>query len=224
MRYSQTRAQELTANGRLQIDTFALDIARPVDNAIVRVMPRNDRDNILEELRTNSSGQTPIIDLPAPPLDFSMQPFSDYQPYSEYDVSVDMEGYEKFYVEGVQILPDTISYQDTPLSPLGAYNRNQTEIVEIKEHTLWGDFPEKIPEDEVKPLPEHHGFIVLPEPVIPEFIIVHMGVPTNKSAKRHWVPFKDYIKNETFTKHRTAQKLVLARFSCTKTTRPINMH
>jgi hypothetical protein len=36
---------------------------------------------------------------------------------------------------------------------------------------------------------------VLPEPVVPEFIIVHMGVPANASAARHWVPFKDYIKN-----------------------------
>jgi len=58
-----------------------------------------------------------------------------------------------------------------------------------------GDFPPKIPEDEVKPLPESGGFVVLPEPVIPEFVIVHQGVPSDNSAQNVWVPFKDYIKN-----------------------------
>ena len=58
-----------------------------------------------------------------------------------------------------------------------------------------GNFPAKIPEDEIKPLPPSLGLVVLPEPVIPEFVIVHMGRPENKSAKRHWIPFADYIKN-----------------------------
>lgn len=66
--------------------------------------------------------------------------------------------------------------------------------INIKENTLWGDFPPKIPEAEVKPLPEASGFVVLDEVVIPEFIVVHSGGP-NSAGQDYWVPFKDYIKN-----------------------------
>ena len=37
--------------------------------------------------------------------------------------------------------------------------------------------------------------MVLPEPVIPEFIVVHDGRPDDASAQNYWVRFKDYVKN-----------------------------
>ena len=37
--------------------------------------------------------------------------------------------------------------------------------------------------------------MVLPEPVIPEFVVVHDGRPDDTSALNRWVRFKDYIKN-----------------------------
>jgi peptidoglycan hydrolase-like protein with peptidoglycan-binding domain len=36
---------------------------------------------------------------------------------------------------------------------------------------------------------------VLPTPIIPEFIIVHDGLPTDSSADNHYVLYTDYIKN-----------------------------
>jgi len=180
--------------GRLMVDVLAIDIAKPISDATIRVMPRGDRNTIIGEMVTNSSGQTYTIDLPAPPLEYSQRP-SAQKPYSEYDVSVSYDGYEQMLVEGVQILPNTVSYQDVALNPLTGYEKEWPETITIDEHTLWGDFPPKIPEAEVKPLPQHTGLVILPEPVVPEFIIVHMGMPANTSAARHWVPFKDYIKN-----------------------------
>ena len=189
--------------GSLQVDVYAVDIAKPVSNATVRIMPRGSRNHIIEEMVTDSSGQTYIIDLPAPPVEFSLQPSTE-KPYSEYDVSVTYDGYEQVIVEGVQILPYTVSYQDVFLNPLIGYEKEWPETIVIDEHTLWGDFPPKIQESEVKPLPQHTGLVVLPEPVVPEFIVVHMGMPSNTSAQRHWVPFKDYIKNVICIKHRIA--------------------
>jgi len=179
--------------GRLQINTFAIDVGRPATNAIVRVMPRGERSDVIEEMISDSSGQTPVINLPAPPVEFSMQPAGE-KPYSVYDVSVNMEGYEDVYVEGVQILPHTTAYQDVNLMPLTDYSP-PAELITIYDHTLWGDFPAKVPESDVKPMPPATGLVVLPEPVVPEFMIVHAGRPENASAPRHWVPFKDYIKN-----------------------------
>jgi len=143
---------------------------------------------------SDSSGRTPTINLPAPPIDFSMEP-SEHQPYSEYDVSVIMEGYETMIVGGVQILPDTTAYQDVRLTPVTNYSTGQPDVIAIEDHTLWGEFPPKIPEMDTKPLPASTGLVVLPEPVVPEFVIVHAGKPDNKSAPNHWVYFKDYIKN-----------------------------
>jgi peptidoglycan hydrolase-like protein with peptidoglycan-binding domain len=59
---------------------------------------------------------------------------------------------------------------------------------------LYGDYPAKIPEAEVKPTDET-GEIVLSRVVIPEYIIVHDGVPTDSTAPNYYVRYTDYIKN-----------------------------
>jgi len=115
-------------------------------------------------------------------------------PYNKYDIQVLMDGYELQVIEGVQILPNTTAQQNVSLTPITSYS-SQTRIITIEEHTLWGTFPSKIPEDEIKELPPSLGYVVLPNPVIPEFIIVHDGRPDNTSAPNYWVPFADYIKN-----------------------------
>jgi len=180
------------SNGRLQIGTFAADVGRPASNAVIRVMSREAENQILEELISDSSGQTPTIELEAPPLEYSMSETN--KPYSEYDIQVTMNGYEPQVIEGVQVLPDTTAYQDIRLNPIMDYTA-QTRIISIREHTLWGMFPPKTPEDEIKELPPSTGYIVLPDPVVPEFIIVHDGAPDNASAPNYWIPFADYIKN-----------------------------
>jgi hypothetical protein len=196
--------------GRLQVDTYALDIGKPIENAVVQVMSQGarnlpgEKNIIIEQMVTNSSGQSNIIELPAPPVDFSLTPpeispdglvIPIDKPYSEYDVSVLLDGYEQVHIEGVQILPDTISYQDVILNPLTGHKKEWPTTITIDKHTLWGNFPPQIPQAEVKPLPDAGGHVILPEPVVPEFIIVHMGMPQNTAAAQHWVPFKDYIKN-----------------------------
>ena len=178
--------------GRLQVNVSVLDVARPADSAVVRITPR-DGESVVEEMTTDSSGKTPVTDLPAPPLEFSQIPGSP-MPYSEYDVYVSMNGYKTVRVEGTQILPNSTALQDVRLEPVEAPPAGP-ENIPIEPHTLYGVFPPKIPESEVKPLPDSSGFVVLPQPVVPEFIIVHEGVPTDASARNVWVTFQDYIKN-----------------------------
>ena len=61
-------------------------------------------------------------------------------------------------------------------------------------HTLFGEYPPKIPEDEIKPMDET-GEIVLSRVVIPEYVIVHDGAPSDPTAPNYWVRYRDYIKN-----------------------------
>lgn len=184
--------QELTEEGRLQMATFATDIGRPAENAVIHISHSGD-DRILEELITDSSGQTLTINLPAPPIDYSME-LTETRPYSEYDIRVMMDGYQPQLIQGVQVLPETTAFQDIRLQPTIGYNAGES-IISIREHTLWGTFPPKTPEDEVKVLPPSTGYVVLPNIVVPEFIIVHDGRPSDASAPNYWVPFADYIKN-----------------------------
>lgn len=74
--------------------------------------------------------------------------------------------------------------------------RQQEEFwrIVIGPHTLFGNYPPKIAEPEIKPVTET-GEIVLNRVVIPEYVIVHDGVPTDSTAKDYWVRYRDYIKN-----------------------------
>ena len=74
--------------------------------------------------------------------------------------------------------------------------RQQEEFwrIVIGPHTLFGNYPPKIAESEIKPVTET-GEIVLSRVVIPEYVIVHDGVPTDSTAKNYWVRYRDYIKN-----------------------------
>ena len=68
-------------------------------------------------------------------------------------------------------------------------------MINIQPNTLNGNYPSKIPEEVDKPLPPPTSGVVLPKPVVPEFITVHAGGPNNTTAPNYTVPYKDYIKN-----------------------------
>ena len=54
--------QEQTGQGKLQVTVFTEDGTRPVENALVRISYTGVPDSTLEEVRTDSSGQTPVLD------------------------------------------------------------------------------------------------------------------------------------------------------------------
>ena len=70
---------------------------------------------MLEQLTTDSSGQTENISLPAPPEEYSLEP-GIYQPYSEYDVLVEAEGFKPLNISGTEILAGTQAIQPAALT------------------------------------------------------------------------------------------------------------
>jgi len=166
--------------------------SRPVPGATVSISEENNPGNVVEQMITDDSGESTSINLTTPPLDYSLEPGSP-RPYADYRVQVQMEGYSPVQVDGVQILPEVTAIQNIYMHPLREA-QDLRETVVIPDHTLYGIFPPKIPEEEVKPLRPATGFVVLDEPVIPEFIVVHEGRPS-AAAPNRWIPFKDYIKN-----------------------------
>ncbi len=148
--------------------------------------------SVMETAVTDSSGQTPQLALPAPPPAYSLTPESE-QPYAVYNLKVTADGYKPLTIRGAEILPNVTAIQPAALEPV---NDNQPEKnpVVIPDHTLFGNYPPKIAETEVKPIRESDE-IVLSRVVIPQTIVVHDGAPTDSSANNYYVPYRDYIKN-----------------------------
>lgn len=178
--------------GRLQINVTANVGLIPIQNANITISYTGDPNNTLETLTTDSSGQTDAVSLSAPPLEYSLTPNSP-MPYSEYTLNVTAPGYEPVTVSGVEVLPDVTALQNIEMIPTETAEGDDETIV-IPDHTLYGDYPPKIPEDEIKPMDES-GEIVLSRVVIPEYIVVHDGVPNDSTAANYYVRYTDYIKN-----------------------------
>ncbi len=178
--------------GRLQVNVETPSGRLPIEDAKVSISYTGDPEGPIEEVTTNSSGQTEPIELRTPPLEYSMAP-SEQQPYAEYTIQVTAQGFIPVNVSGIQVLSGETSVQRVRLVPQES-DINPIDNIVIPANTLFGNFPPKIPEDEIKPL-EETGEIVLSRVVVPEYVIVHDGVPTDSTARDYYVTYKDYIKN-----------------------------
>ena len=177
--------------GRLQIRCMSAD-SFPIANALVRIAYSGEQNNMIGEFRTDGSGLTEIIELSAPNIEYSLQ-ITNQQPYSEYDLTVSADGYETAIFSHVEILPNVLAIHEAKLNPV-TVSPTRGSLFVILPHTLYYEYPPKIPEEEIKQMGEP-GEIVLSEVVIPEFVIVHDGAPTDTTATNHYVRFRDYIKN-----------------------------
>lgn len=185
---------ERTSSGRLQIHAVNIQTNIPIRNATVTISYKGEPDRIIERLETNSSGQTPLISLPAPPVGYSLEP-TIIQPYSEYNLLVEAEGFEPLAISGTEILADSTALQPADMTPVEpGENQPPDQPVVIPDHTLYGEYPPKIAEAEIKPVNES-GEIVLSRVVVPQTVVVHDGVPTDSTAKNYFVPYREYIKN-----------------------------
>ena len=184
--------QEQVYYGDLRISVVSTIGLLPVEGAQISIAYTTEPETVVATATTDSSGTTEVIQLTAPPFALSQEP-SEVQPYTDYNITVEAEGYEPVMVTGSEIFPNELSLQLIRMIPLQTA-QGEEEIISIPVHTLFGEYPPKIPEDEIKPMAES-GEIVLSRVVIPEYIIVHDGVPSDSTAPNYWVRYKDYIKN-----------------------------
>lgn len=179
--------------GKLNVRVVSDNTGLPIPGARVRITTDNEPEQTIEEAATDSQGQLNEIELEAPPVEYSMNPTAD-KPYSEYTILISAPGFETLEVSGAEIFSGETAIQNASLLPLAAGEPDSAELFVIPDHTLWGDYPPKIPESEIKTV-EETGEIVLSRVVIPEYVVVHDGPPSDTSAKNYYVKYRDYIKN-----------------------------
>lgn len=192
---SQLRAMQTEAvdRGTLQINVTSSVNAFPVERAEISISYTGVPESTLEKIQTDSSGQTETIELAAPPEEWSLDIEEDRQPYSEYTLSIKAPGFEPVNIAGTEILANVKAIQNIQMKPADQ-SGEENQVFVIPAHTLYGDYPPKIAEAEIKPVMET-GEIVLSRVVVPEYIVVHDGSPRDSTATNYYVKYKDYIKN-----------------------------
>ncbi len=179
------------AKGNLKVSVATPDGALPIKDAVVRILEKGTQ-TVIETGKTNASGQIEDIELEAPPEEISLTENTNLKGYSEYDMTVIVDGYENVVIKNVQVMPNEISIQNILVGEKD--NPLTTDLIEIGDIVVAGDYPKKIPEEPIKGEGPGSGFVVLDRPVIPQYVIVHNGRP-DQSATNYKVAFSDYIKN-----------------------------
>ena len=181
--------QTLTDEGSLSVHLTGL-LNEPISDASIEISFTGDPDNIIEDISTDENGISESVVLPAPPVSNSLAP-DIVEPYSEYNIIIRKNGYLPQSINGVNIFSGIESYLPITLFKEGS---RTSQVSIIGPNTLYGNYPSKIPESEIKPI-TNSGEIVLQSVIVPETVVVHDGVPTDSTATNYYVPFPDYIKN-----------------------------
>lgn len=188
----QNRVENQVDEGTLQIHLTNASTGIPVKGARITISYTGGPQQVLEEVDTDDSGNTEKITLDAPPLEYSMEP-GENQPYAEYTIKVQATGYRDITVSAINILSGEDATQEVVMEAQDAPG-DPIDTIVIDAHTLYGEYPPKIPESEIKTV-EETGEIVLSRVVIPEYVVVHDGAPGDSTAANYYVRYRDYIKN-----------------------------
>ena len=72
--YGKVRVQQENVDqGILQV-TVVDENNHPIENARIRISYTGAPDSTVEEVSSDSSGQSPLLELKTPPLEYSMEP------------------------------------------------------------------------------------------------------------------------------------------------------
>lgn len=184
---------ELIDKGQLQVNVTSEINRLPIRGAKVSISYTGVPGSTLTQLQTDISGQTEVVELNTPPLEYSLDVTFEEQPYSEYTLDIQAAGYQPIVILGAELFSSVKAIQNIQLRPNDEQGERE-EVYVIPAHTLYATYPPKIWEEEIKPTNES-GEIVLSRVVVPEYIVVHDGSPRDTTATNYYVRYKDYIKN-----------------------------
>ena len=176
----QNRVENQVDEGTLQIHLTNASTGIPVKGARITISYTGGPQQVLEEVDTDDSGNTEKITLDAPPLEYSMEP-GENQPYAEYTIKVQATGYRDITVSAINILSGEDATQEVVMEAQDAPG-DPIDTIVIDAHTLYGEYPPKIPESEIKTV-EETGNLAIP---------VHLQDAHYKSASKlgHGIGYK----------------------------------
>jgi len=178
---------EKMGTGYLTVQSRTGDNALPV---ITHVIIKRTDGMILYETDTYADGNTGHFPLAAPDKEYTLTPNYTKPAYATYDVDVSAEGYVTEHIHEVEIVDTQTAILPVTMFPLADEPNPVTEnTIVIPPIGILINAPYR----KVDP-PDSRS---LSEMVIPDYITVHLGIPTNTAARNVRVNFVDYVKNVT---------------------------
>lgn len=126
---------DFTENGKLKVAVTAVRGLYPVKDATVTVFDGNESE--IKSEKTDQSGQTGEIILPAPDKALSLDKDNKKVPYNSYKIKVSAEGFSDETLINVPVFSGVTSLQMVVLTPLSAENGKDTPTV-IDEQENYG--------------------------------------------------------------------------------------
>ena len=168
--------------GSIVINVSTSAYALPVKNAMVMV----DGQSYLSD----ENGKVYVTGIQAPPKELSLDVNYTGIPYSTINVKVTKEGYQDYEVIDVQIFADLEAILQTDLLPISERIIEDEPYIVYKHSLVSNGKTSCAPRN----LDADFGTYVLSYPIIPKYITVHLGRPSD-SSRNVTVTFKDYLKN-----------------------------
>lgn len=182
--------------GKLIVTLTTAERTQPIANGEVTVYQEaNGEYPYYQTVYTDESGNTKEFELSAPDKNLSLQEDYDGTPYATYSVTAAADGYVPQIINNIQVFDTVTQLLVIEMAPdhTGTYN-GPAQDYSIPRHLLitasgCSCSPQ---ENQVE---ENYSSKILIRPIIPTYITVHLGVPSNSSAQNVTVSFRDYIKN-----------------------------
>lgn len=175
--------------GFLKIEVSSAREGAPVVAARVTI---TFADGTTTDVVTDASGETPIFTQLAPNVENSLDPEFDGPVYSTVDIEVTALRFRTVIVEGAQIFATVTTVMPISMDPI------EIDPADIGENTpMVFDIPPNRINDRIhsgESPPEGISTFILDSVVIPEYVTVHLGRPT-ETARNVTVSFPQYIKN-----------------------------
>ncbi len=113
--------------GTLRFRTYTARNALPVEGARVLVTKViGGSRHTFYDLLTDSSGQTQVLEMPAPSGELSQSPTVSVQPYALYDADITAEGYIPVSVRSLPVFEGILSVQRIALVPSAGTDEKET--------------------------------------------------------------------------------------------------
>ena len=104
MQYIKAMQEEASGKGELQFNVTSTLESHPIAEARLSISYPGAPEQTLEQATTDSSGQSEVLTLDAPPEEWSLDPNNERQQYSEYTLDVSAPGYEPVSIAVTEIL------------------------------------------------------------------------------------------------------------------------
>ena len=198
------------SSGFLKFQIHTGDDALPVEGAAITVFYPNGK--IIYRTKSDKNGDTPAYSLPCPNKENTLDPHAKKPAVSLYNADISAPGYIVKHIQNIPIVDKQTTIMPENMQPITDEAIKITdEYIEIAPNSLTipvknrqNQAPaEVLPDTSAQPIavmaamdPPAQG-LMNSGVTIPEYITVHLGIPTNSSARNVRVRFSDYIKNVT---------------------------